>query len=178
MSGLSNSISSMQRQAEENQRAQQAHKQSQQQISAMQAANPDRHFINPNLVNADRHAGANNTLAQLHRAQWEDWTSRFKPRLEQLAGYAQTGELTHQAVGLADSAMQDSFAQVRQNQQMQNQGLGIQQSAAQQQASERTLGLAEASSRAAARNQARVAGQDRDMQILAGSGGIQQGLQG
>lgn len=136
----------------------------------------DGTFINPDAVSRNKYTGASDVMGKIHRAQWEDWTKRFQPRLEQLAGYASSGELTQQSIGLADSAMKRSFGQARENQQLQNTNLGINQSAAQQNAQNRTMGLTEASSTAAARNQARIAGQDRDMQILAGSGGLKQDM--
>lgn len=134
-------------------------------------------YVDPSKVNRSKHTGASSVLADLNRAQWNDWKARFQPRLEQLAKYAESGELTHKAIGIADESMGQSFNQARTNQQMQNQSLGINQSAAQKNTYDRTMGLAQASSTAAARNQARIAGQDRDMQILAGgSAGLTQDL--
>lgn len=134
-------------------------------------------YVDQNKVNSNKHTGASNVLADLNRAQWNDWKARFQPRLEQLANYADSGELTQQAIGIADSTMGQSFQQARAGQQMQNQSLGINQTAAQKNAYDRTMNLAQASSTAAARNHARIAGQDRDMQILAGgSAGLTQDL--
>lgn len=142
----------------------------------LREANPDGHYINPEAVNNDKYEGASNTLAQLNRAQWNDWKARFKPRLEQLAGYAQSGELTQQSVGLARDAVGQSFDSMAATQQRRQSDLGIQMTPAQQAANKRTMGLTEASTTASAMNQARAAGKDRDMQILAGGGSISSNL--
>ena len=149
----------------------------QKELSEMQANNSEGYYINPSDVDTDKYEGASNVMADLHRAQFKDWEERYAPRIIQLSDYAKTGSLTNQQVGLADQSVQTGFQNAQRNQQMHNQGLGIQQTQAQQQASDRRMELEQTASRAQARNQARVGGQDRDMQILAGGGGLQQGLQ-
>lgn len=119
---------------------------------------------------------ADRELARIHREQWNDWKDRFLPRLEQLAGYAQSGELTQRDIDNADSAVTASFDQVRGSEQARQEGLGLQMTDRQRAASEREMGLNEAATRASMRNQARIAGEDRDMQILAGGGNIGLGL--
>ena len=148
-----------------------------QDLSGMQANNSEGYYINPSDVDTDKYEGASNVMADLHRAQFKDWEERYAPRIIQLADYAKTGSLTNQQIGLADQSVQTGFQNAQRNQQMHNQGLGIQQTQAQQQASDRRMELEQTASRVQARNQARVGGQDRDMQILAGGGGLQQGLQ-
>ena len=118
--------------------------------AALREANPDGHYINPEAVNNDKYEGASNTLAQLNRAQWNDWKARFKPRLEQLAGYAQSGELTQQSVGLAKDAVGQSFDSMAAKQQRRQSDLGIQMTPAQKAANQRTMGLTEASTTASA----------------------------
>lgn len=149
----------------------------QEDLSGMQGSNPGGHYINPHDVESDKYEGASNVMADLHRAQFEDWEKRYAPRIIQLADYAKTGSLTQKQTGLADQAVQTGFQNAERNQQMHNQSLGIQQTQQQQQANDRRMGLEQTASRAQARNQARIGGQDRDMQILAGGGGLQQGLQ-
>lgn len=168
-----------QQEEQERQKAAEAARQQawQQDLSGMRDNNQDGYFVNPSDVDTDKHKGASKVMADLHRAQFADWEKRYAPRIVQLSDYARTGSLTNQQIGLADQAVQTGFENAQRNQQMHNQGLGIQQTEAQQQANDRRMGLEQTAARAQARNQARVGGQDRDMQILAGGGGLQQGLQ-
>lgn len=115
---------------------------------------------------------ASDTLAQIHREEWEDWKKRFQPRIEDLARQATTGELTQADIGRADGSVLSSFSNAAQAQQIREDRLGIRTDSRQSAASERLLGLNKTAARASARNNTRIAGQDRDMQILAGGGNI------
>jgi len=115
---------------------------------------------------------ASETLAQIHREEWEDWKDRFQPRLEDLARQAQSGELTKADVKRADKSVVSSFDRSEDAQKLRLSRLGLQQDSRQSAASKRMLGLNETATRASVRNNTRIAGQDRDMQILAGGGNI------
>ena len=115
---------------------------------------------------------ASETLAQIHREEWEDWKDRFQPRLEDLAQQAQSGELTKADVKRADKSVVSSFDRSEDAQKLRLSRLGLQQDSRQSAASKRMLGLNETATRASVRNNTRIAGQDRDMQILAGGGNI------
>ncbi|WLD56876.1 hypothetical protein NFC81_09045 [Salinispirillum sp. LH 10-3-1] len=119
---------------------------------------------------------ASDTMAEIHREQWEDWKNRYQSRLIDLANQAQSGELTRKDIQRADQSVTSAFSGQRDSIQKTNSGLGIQPTAQQKESSDRALGLAEASGRVGARNQARIAGEDRDMQILAGGGNIGLGM--
>jgi len=115
---------------------------------------------------------ASETLAKIAREEWEDWKKRFQPRIEDLARQASTGELTKGDINRADRSVTRSFDRSAANEARRTSRLGIQRGSRQQAASERMLGLNETATRASVRNNTRIAGQDRDMQILAGGGNI------
>ena len=115
---------------------------------------------------------ASETLAKIAREEWEDWKKRFQPRIEDLARQASTGELTKADIGRADQSVTRSFDRAADAETMRTNRLGIQRDGRQQAASDRMLGLNETATRASVRNNTRIAGQDRDMQILAGGGNI------
>lgn len=115
---------------------------------------------------------ASETLAKIHREEWEDWKKRFKPRIEDLARQASTGELTTADINRADNSVIRSFDRAEGAEAARTSRLGIQRDARQTAASDRMLGLNEVATRASVRNNTRIAGQDRDMQILAGGGNI------
>lgn len=127
------------------------------------------------MINDDK--GASKVAGKLRRAQWNDWLARYEPRLQQLSDYAASGSLTKRNTNRAGDAIHNAYRNARTSQRLQNESFGIQQNAAQRQASQRRLGLTEAAATASARNQARMSGQDRDMQILAGNAGLKSDLQ-
>lgn len=134
-------------------------------------------YIDPLMVDLIGDKGASTTLARIHRNQWTDWKSRFQPRLEQLAGYAATGELTNQSIGLAQDSIENSFANNAATFDRNNQRLGVDLTPAQRKAAQRTASIGEATAKTTAINNARISGQDRDMQILAGGAGLTSNLQ-
>lgn len=137
----------------------------------------DSLHIDPMMVDLKGDKGASETLARIYRNQWTDWKTRFQPRLDQLAGYAATGELTNQSIGLAQDSIQNSFANNAATFERNNQRLGIQMTPAQQKAAQRTASIGQAAAKTTAMNNARISGQDRDMQILAGGAGLTSDLQ-
>lgn len=134
-------------------------------------------YIDPMIVDLKGDKGASETLARIYRNQWTDWKNRFQPRLEQLAGYAATGELTEQSIGLAQDSIESSFENSAATLGRNNQRLGIQMTSAQKKAADRTASIGEATAKTTAMNNARISGQDRDMQILAGGAGLTSNLQ-
>lgn len=129
-------------------------------------------YIDPNMVSSSKHTGASDTLARIHRNQWLDWKERFQDRTEQLANYASTGDLTRQSIGLAENSVNRGFDSMAQNQDWQQRSIGINMTDQQRASNDRIMGLTKASTMTSAMNQARISGQDRDMQILAGGGGL------
>ena len=146
------------------------------QIARIEADNRPDLFIDPNLVSQLGDTGGSETLARIYRNQWTDWKNRFQPRLEQLAGYVGTGELTRQSVGLAENSMQNAIYSNARTFERNNERLGIQMTPAQEKAAARTANLTMAAATTDAMNRARIAGEDRDMQILAGGAGLQSSM--
>lgn len=127
--------------------------------------------VNPNGRYIDIKTKAETNLANLTRAEWEDWKSRFMPRLDSLVQHAQSGDLTQMNQQQAVDAMGRSFGMQRETQQRHLGDLGIQMSERQQAAHDRRMGVQEAAATASVINQSTIAGKDRDMKILAGSAG-------
>lgn len=137
-------------------------------IEQLQQKNPQGHFVDPAKK-------PDETLASLSRAEWEDWKSRFMPRLDSLVQHAQSGDLTQVNQQQAVDAMGRSFGIQRETQQRHLGDLGIQMSERQQAAHDRRMGVQEAAATASVKNQSAIAGKDRDMKVLAGSGAIKSG---
>ncbi|MWV17574.1 hypothetical protein F3I16_16145 [Pseudomonas sp. L-22-4S-12] len=116
--------------------------------------------------------GASKVLGQLYRAQWDDWKSRFRPYIDQLAGMANSTTFAGEQGGVAAAAVNTSYANAGEALQQQRAGLGIQQTPAQQAAEQRKLSLGQAADSVGAYNQARISARDLQDQILAGGMGL------
>lgn len=117
--------------------------------------------------------GGSKVLGELYRAQWEDWKSRFAPKIDQLAEMASDKTLPGRAAEQALQAVNNRFKGARTALDMNQKRLGLQVSGAQQAAQHRKLALTEAAAMANAANKARTSTQDMQQSIIAGNMGTQ-----
>ncbi|WP_204352842.1 hypothetical protein [Salinicola peritrichatus] len=132
--------------------------------SALQTVDPEQAF------RGDQ--GASTLLGQLSRAQWEDWKTRYSPYIQTLADAAQNPTAAADAAAMASNSMTTAFDNSQQGLAMQRQGMGVQQTAAQQAADTRRQALNKAASSVSAGNQARISAVDRQQAILGGGLGL------
>lgn len=116
--------------------------------------------------------GASNVLGQLYRAQWDDWKLRFQPYIGDLASMANDPNYAAGQGANAAAAINTSYANTAQGLQQQRAGLGINLTAAQQQAEDRKLSIGRTADSASAYNQAKISARDTQDQILAGGMGL------
>tara|TARA_X000000950_G_scaffold206442_1_gene248369 strand:+ start:6414 stop:6932 length:519 start_codon:yes stop_codon:yes gene_type:complete len=128
-------------------------------------------YVNP-FRKGDR--SAQDTLADLYEAEFQDYLNRFFPVEEDLINQMTTGfgELQQEEIGRAQVAVARQFANTRGQEIRRQQGFGI----TRRPQNEMDFQRAETSSLVAARNFARMRSEDRRSQIL--SGGLGSGLQG
>ncbi len=116
--------------------------------------------------------GASTLFGQLSRAQWEDWRDRFAPYISQLGAIATDKGAPGLSAQQAMGAVGDSFASTRKGLALNQSRLGMSLSPEEKALQARKLGLSEAATKVKAANESRIATQDRQQQILAGSGGL------
>ncbi|WP_280568292.1 hypothetical protein [Chromohalobacter sp. 296-RDG] len=116
--------------------------------------------------------GASELQGQLSRAQWNDWKARFSPYIGTLSDIAQDEGAPATAAVNASGAMGQAFDANQQALEQDREGLGIQQTGAQADASERRTAIKRQASQVSAGNQARISAQDRQSSILAGGMGL------
>ena len=111
---------------------------------------------------------ASDTYAKIVREQYDDWKTRFYPKLQELQGLATSGELMNNQLGRVGDNTANALAnaQTAQNNQMARMGV-----ATATDANDNSLGLKTALATAGAKNGIRSAEQDRQLQILSGAGG-------
>lgn len=116
--------------------------------------------------------GASTVLGQLYRAQWDDWKLRFQPYIGDLASLASDPYYAAGQGANAAAAINTSYANTAAGLQQQRAGLGINLTAAQQQAEDRKLSIGRTADSASAYNQAKISARDTQDQILAGGMGL------
>lgn len=116
--------------------------------------------------------GASTVLGQLYRAQWTDWKQRFQPYIEKLADIASSKTYAAGQGDIAAAAINTSYANSAETLKMQRQGLGVNQTPAQQAAEQRKLAVGRAADSVGAYNQAKISAHDLQDQILAGGMGL------
>lgn len=129
------------------------------------------YYINPNAAFAGKQ-GASDVLGQLYRAQWDDWKTRFQPYVERLASLATDETYAGAQAATASAATQQAYTNSGKGLQMQQQGLGVSLTPAQQASQQRKLQVGQAADSVTAGNNARIAARDLQDQILAGGMGL------
>lgn len=117
--------------------------------------------------------GASGVLGELHRAQWDDWKSRFAPKIDQLVGMAGDKALPGQAAHQAMQSAGNRFSGARTALAMNQKRLGLQLSGDQVASQDRKFALSEAASMTNAANKARASTLDMQQSIIAGNMGSQ-----
>ena len=115
---------------------------------------------------------AQDTLADLYEAEFQDYLNRFFPVEQDLIRQMTTGfgELQQEEINRAQGAVARQFANTRGQEMRRQSGFGVSLRPETQADFQR----AEASSLVAARNFARMRSEERRMQILSGGGGAMQ----
>ena len=109
---------------------------------------------------------ASDTYAQIIRDQYDDWKNRFYPKQQELQGLATSGELMNNQLGRVGENTANALAnaQTAQNNQMARMGV-----ATATDANDNSLGLKASLATASAKNGARSAEQERQINILSGA---------
>ncbi|MDH0796424.1 MULTISPECIES: hypothetical protein [Pseudomonas] len=129
------------------------------------------YYVDPNAAFAGKQ-GASTVLGQLSRSQWDDWKARFQPYVDKLANIATSESFAGEQAATASESVNKSFDSAAQGLQMQQQGMGLMLSPAQQAAQDRKMQLGRASATVDASNNARVSARDLQEQIMAGGMGL------
>ena len=109
---------------------------------------------------------ASDTYASIIRDQYDDWKNRFYPKQQELMDLATSGELMKNQLARVDTTTANSVnnAQVAQNNTMARMGVGSATDS-----NDNSLGLKSALATANAKNGARSAEQERQINILSGA---------
>lgn len=120
---------------------------------------------NPTVLapTSGRMSGADN-MAQIHRAQWEDYTSRFAPVEDMLFNTFEDSGRANRAVKKAGLTMGKAFDRSREQTGRELQRYGVTPSETEQ----RTFGLKKGAAVAGARNAMGTAMEDQRMGIMTG----------
>lgn len=125
---------------------------------------------NPTLLqpaSGGRMEGSDN-MAKIHRAQWEDYRSRFAPVEDMLFDRFQDSSYSNEAVKKAGLTMANAFDSSHEQTQRNLSRYGVTQTGDRAAASERTAGLKKAAAVAGAKNATRTAMEDQKLGIMAG----------
>lgn len=125
---------------------------------------------NPTILqpaSGGRMEGSDN-MAKIHRAQWEDYRSRFAPVEDMLFDRFNDTTYTNKAVEKAGLTMANAFDSSREQTQRNLSRYGVTQTGDQAAVSERTAGLKKAAAVAGAKNATRTAMEDQKLGIMAG----------
>ena len=109
---------------------------------------------------------ASDTYASIIRDQYDDWKERFYPKQQELMDLATSGELMKNQLARVDATTANSVnnAQVAQNNTMARMGVSTATDS-----NDNSLGLKESLATANAKNGARSAEQERQINILSGA---------
>lgn len=116
--------------------------------------------------------GASNVLGQLHRAQWEDWKTRFQPYISKLANIADSETFATGQGDTAAAAVNTSYDNSARGLKTQREGMGLNQSEQQRSSEQRKISLGRSADSNAAYNQAKMSARDLQDQVLAGGMGL------
>ena len=109
---------------------------------------------------------ASDTYASIIREQYDDWKERFYPKQQELMNLATSGELMKNQLARVDATTANSVnnAQVAQNNTMARMGVSTATDS-----NDNSLGLKASLATASAKNGARSAEQERQINILSGA---------
>ncbi len=109
---------------------------------------------------------ASDTYASIIRDQYDDWKNRFYPKQQELMDLATSGELMKNQLARVDATTANSVnnAQVAQNNTMARMGVSTATDG-----NDNSLGLKASLATASAKNGARSAEQERQLNILSGA---------
>ena len=109
---------------------------------------------------------ASDTYAKITREQYDDWKNRFYPKQQELMDLATSGELMTNQLARVDATTVNSVnnAQVAQNNTMARMGVSSATDS-----NDNSLGLKASLATASAKNGARSAEQERQINILSGA---------
>ena len=109
---------------------------------------------------------ASDTYAKIIRDQYDDWMNRFYPKQQELMDLATSGELMKNQLARVDATTANSVnnAQVAQNNTMARMGVSTATDG-----NDNSLGLKASLATASAKNGARSAEQERQINILSGA---------
>lgn len=120
--------------------------------------------------------GASTVMGQISRAQWEDWRTNTAPIIQQLGTMATDQSYVTDAQTQAEGAIDQSYTNARSSLGLSQERMGLSLSPEEKAVQDRKLGLSQAASKVSASNTAKIAAQDRQQQILAGTSGVSQSL--
>ncbi|MFS1522776.1 hypothetical protein ACL7TT_01475 [Microbulbifer sp. 2304DJ12-6] len=115
---------------------------------------------------------AENTLARIYRAEWQDYLNRFAPYEDKAIDFATNPEAVTEAVDRAGSAMEQSFATSKESLQRDRSRYGLSMSPREQASESRSNAASGTAAKLAARNNTRLHVQDRQQQVMSGAGAV------
>ncbi|MEW5251060.1 hypothetical protein [Microbulbifer discodermiae] len=115
---------------------------------------------------------AENTLARIYRAEWQDYLKRFAPYEDKAIDFATNPEAVTEAVDRAGEAMDQSFATSKESLQRDRSRFGLSMSPREQASESRSNAASGTAAKLAARNNTRMHVQDRQQQVMSGTGAI------
>lgn len=119
---------------------------------------------------------ASKTQANIARAQWEDYKTRFQPYEDQLAGMLSTDSSTNDMIARAEKSLDTTFATAKTNLGMKQSKYRMTPDATESASMARGMGLDKAATQVGNRNAIRTAAYDRDLEIMTGAGSAAGGL--
>lgn len=122
----------------------------------------------PFVSTGDAHF-ASKTMANVSRAEWEDYQNRFEPYEAKLIAQIDNGANVEAMIQQGNQAVDSSFKSGLSEIQRSNAKFGVSQDATETGASARSMSLAAGSAKAGLANTVRTHAQDRDMQVMAGT---------
>lgn len=135
----------------------------------LQTQNPGALILTPNT--SSRNSGSNN-LSQVHRAQWEDYLSRFVPVENDLFSIYRNEGRMEEAAQKAGLTMGQSFGQAKTQADRQLSRYGVNLNNRQSTNRDANYALESTAAMAGARNAARTAIHDQNMNILTGMSSV------
>ena len=137
----------------------------QQEASDLQTANPEALILTPSM--SGKQSGSDN-IAKVHRAEWEDYLSRFAPIENKLfERFNDEGERT-QAVEKAGLTMGSAFDRSKEQTDRSMSRYGVNVSEPKQEQRDRSFELKKAAGVVGAKNGMRTAKEDQRMSIMSG----------
>lgn len=122
----------------------------------------------PFVSSGDDHF-ASKTMANVSRAEWEDYKTRFEPYEAKLIAQIDNGAEVGAMIDQGNQAVDQGFSAGLSDIQRTNAKFGISQDAAESNTQNRSMALASGAAKAGLANTVRTHARDRDIQIMAGT---------